>query len=164
MVHVEGENCNEVDGSSFGLIGRVSEAAEAEVPHDSEPDESVGDSPERSPKPLDDVSEPGDGSDDDISATTLELPGLGDEEVGDTDSDESSTPQGNSQRKGAWWGETYNELNRMDRLQRMVVPIETLYTWWVDGQPSGDAFQDTFSCDDLTYPSCCLHMFGWLSL
>ena len=105
-----------------------------------------------------------DDDDDDMSGTTLELPGRGDEEVGDTDSDESSTPQGCSQRKDAWWGEAYNEVNRMDRLRRVVIPVETLYQWWVDGEPSGGAFQDTFSSDDLQYPSCCLQMFGWLIL
>ena len=32
------------------------------------------------------------------------------------------------------WGLCYQDFNRMERLEKTVVPVEILYSWWVDGE------------------------------
>ena len=63
-----------------------------------------------------------------------------------------------SQREGGdSWGLCYQDFNRMERLEKTVVPVEILYSWWVDGEVSKDEYLGTFTEVDVQCPGCCLN-------
>ena len=93
----------------------------------------------------------------DLSQETLELgkgPGSGDSHDGDTmsdDQEEEFSPKGDSQRPDAWMSAAFMEVAKMDRAERTVVPVDVLYTWFVDGRPSLTDYCGTFSKRDVRY-------------
>lgn len=58
-----------------------------------------------------------------------------------------------SQREGAWMGQAYQVVGALDRLEKTVVPIETLYDWCCKRRPSRTEFLGTFSKQDVRYSS-----------
>ncbi len=72
----------------------------------------------------------------------------------DMDEDgEEFSPQGDSQRPDAWMSGAFMACAKMDRLERKVVPIDVLYSWFVDRRPSENhaEYHGTFSKQDLRY-------------
>ena len=70
-----------------------------------------------------------------------------------TDSESSAEEEefaGDSQRPGAWQSNAYLHYNALDKA-KVVVPVQVLYEWVIDGKPSGADFQGTFNSKDLQY-------------
>lgn len=71
-----------------------------------------------------------------------------------TDSESSAEEEeefaGDSQRPGAWQSNAYLHYNALDKA-KVVVPVQVLYEWVIDGKPSGADFQGTFNGKDLQY-------------
>eukprot|EP00434_Breviolum_minutum_P045418 symbB.v1.2.040712.t1/scaffold7461.1/size11127/1 len=68
-----------------------------------------------------------------------------------TDSESSAEEEefaGDSQRPGAWQSNAYLHYNALDKA-KVVVPVQVLYEWVIDGKPSGADFQGTFNSKDL---------------
>ena len=126
---------------------------EESEPSDSDPESSSDEGPES----------PGS----DSMGTTLELGprSVEESENGSTeaDSDDESRdvdmkkadnePFRCSQREGGdSWGLCYQDFNRMEKLEKTVVPVEILYSWWVDGKVSKEEFVGTFTDEDVQCP------------
>ena len=66
---------------------------------------------------------------------------------------EAFSPQGDSQRPDAWMSGAFMACAKMDRLERKVVPVDILYSWFVDRRSTqhGAEYHGTFSKHDLRY-------------
>ena len=127
------------------------------------PAESDSEASRAEAAPLDD--------DDGRSDSTMDLPGGGPGDVApvtevdssdESDSDESvanEVDMRDSQRD-SWWGNAYNYWNKEDKLDKMVVPIEALYQWMVDGYPSqmSEAYANAFCKEDVQLLGCALNV------
>jgi len=70
-----------------------------------------------------------------------------------TDSESSAEEEefaGDSQRPGAWQSNAYLHYTALDKA-KVVVPVQVLYEWVIDGKPSGADFQGTFNSKDLQH-------------
>ena len=67
-----------------------------------------------------------------------------------TDSESSAEEEefADSQRPGAWLSNAYLQYNALEKA-KVVVPVQKLYEWVVDGKPTGADFQGTFTSADL---------------
>ena len=158
------------------LRRRASESEEEEVDSNPPRDEPEAAADEASAA---DEGDEGDASDacSVLSASTLELPGRGEDgddapvehAMTDVDSDAAMDEgedgksaidemlQGDSQRPGAWLGNTIALFNRLEKTGKMVVPVHVLYEWLVDGKPAETGeYGGTFYVDDLEYLPICL--------
>ena len=146
-----------------------------EVPHDDE-DEEDSASENADNEGEDHASESDDGdmdpkSDSDSMGTTLDLDGRPRSTAG-TEADESDdsgsdsdcmavvtaeSPFRCSQREGGdSWGRCYMDGNAIEELEMQSVPVETLYSWWVDGKVSTTEYVGTFSDKDVQHRGCML--------
>lgn len=87
----------------------------------------------------------------DMSQETLALGENSSSDEMSDDGQDDFSPKGDSQRPDAWMSGAFMEVAKMDRAERTVVPVDVLYSWFVDGSPSPTEYCGTFSQRDVRY-------------
>ena len=78
-----------------------------------------------------------------------------DDESCDVDMKKADNEPFRCQREGGdSWGLCYQDFNHLERMETTVVPVEILYSWWVDGEVSKDEYLGTFTAMDIQRPGC----------
>ena len=151
--------------------------------------EDVADERDDAAEDRDDAAEDRDDACSLLSASTLQLPGLSDaadsdaamtdvESEGGDDEDGIPSPpemadkavdkgdedifdesQRDSQRPGAWMGSAIALFNRLEKTAKIVVPVDVLYEWLVDGKPAETGeYAGSFYIDDLECLPICFQI------
>jgi hypothetical protein len=75
------------------------------------------------------------------------------------DEDIFDESQRDSQRPGAWMGSAIALFNRLEKTGKIVVPVEVLYEWLVDGKPAEKGeYAGSFYIDDLECLPICFQI------